>query len=240
MKKNIDDVHTIPRLISYVQTRLTGSATITPKQDPTSHAGKSKTAMRPTAMPKSASSLELMTKFNSACSRVNTLVTPTTAIDYTSDVCIGSTTLPISRWTSWWPRGDSAVPGGSATDTDTIWSVVMSTILSPKMSPVLGKAHLPRFDLFLINRSGGPLQWPFFWQKDMCNPSPLSLIEFNSRSTHHSSTSMPTHSVLGGTVDGNQCQKAHEDHIILWFMLMADNHLVDIVEKLKTPAVQDP
>ena len=112
---------------------------------------------------------------------------------------------------------------------------VSSAILSLTVLAVPGDAQSRRIDPFQINSSGSAVQQPFFRCYDARNPSPLSVVDLNSRRPKHGATSLPAHSVVRGTSPGNQYQQARVDCIDLLSMWMEDDHPVDIVEELKRP-----
>jgi len=131
-------------------------------------------------------------------------------------------------WVAW---------GSTTTSRGTAWSPVSSGIPSLTAPDVSGYALSPMFHPFQINCSGRGLQRPYFKWKDVCNPLPLSLIDYNSRRPICGRISSPAHSALGGSSSGNWYRKAREDHIDFFNTVMEDDHPVDIAEQLKWPQV---
>jgi len=232
VKTSDDDVHTVQKLISCLKRRVTWRATITPKNPPSCPTRKSKTATSPSAKLKTATHCTSRMKITPAPSFEHILFTPTTPIEPTSDVCIGSPTLAIWSSTSLRPMGVWVAWGSTTTSRGTAWSPVSSGIPSLTAPDVSGYALSPMFHPFQINCSGRGLQRPYFKWKDVCNPLPLSLIDYNSRRPICGRISSPAHSALGGSSSGNWYRKAREDHIDFFITLMEDDHPVDIAEQL--------
>jgi len=103
------------------------------------------------------------------------------------------------------------------------------------ISAVLGDAQLPRFNPFLIDSTGSPLQQQCFGRNDAQNSLPPSLVDPNGRRSKLHATSSLAHGVVRGTSPGNQYQEASEDRIDLLIQRMKDDHPVDIAEKLTIP-----
>jgi len=232
-----DAVHTIRRLLSCFQRRVTWWATTRPKKAQPSPTRKAKTTTSNARKPKSESSPAPKTKNTSAPSLGQIVGTLTPPIKCTSDVRVWSTICAISSSTSFWWMADSVVRGSTTIPRGTKPSAVSSAILFLTVFTVPAHAQSPRFDLFQFKRSGRARQQPYFGRNAIRDPKPLSLVDPNSRRPKHGATSSPAHTVVGGTSPGNQYQEArehHTDYLIIW---MEDNCPVDSADQSKWPWV---